>query len=113
MLITSLRSPSSCADDSDEISNSSVPSLISVIEAQSVRQELQSISFDQSNAGQHEEVQGIPVGQGQKPVWQEGLCGVSLLPLQGVQLPLTSLSSGQLCRVSLQFVTIMHTICIY
>lgn len=33
--------------------------------------------------------------------WREGLCGMSLLPLDMLQMPLTTLGSGQPCLVSL------------
>lgn len=100
VLFSTLRSPFGCAGNTIEVSNSSVTSLFNVIEAQSVHQELQSISFNQAHARQHEQDQGTKVGQGQAPAWQEGLCGMSLLPLQTLQLPLTPLPSGQLCLVS-------------
>lgn len=77
-------------------------SLSSTLDASTIQQELQAATEQQealqqeqadSNSSEHNPISRLQ--------WREGLCGLSLLPLDLLELPLTVTPTGQPCLVRL------------
>ena len=88
------------AGQTDEV-NTPDSSLAGHLDAQQVQQELRSAAV-QIAAQQAERTDRDNVDSQLSSTvrWREGLCGLSLLPLDALQMPLARLQSGQPCLVS-------------
>lgn len=89
-----------CSTGQSQEANTQDLSFASAVDAQRVQQELQ-VAAEASSACQEQQSSMAEAGSSSAPRWQEGLCGMSLLPLNTLQLPLATLQSGKPCLVSL------------
>ena len=88
------------AGQTDEV-NMPDSSLAGPLDAQKVQQELQSAAGQiAAQQAEHADKDNVDSQLSRKVRWREGLCGLSLLPLDALQMPLARLQSGQPCLVS-------------
>lgn len=99
--LTCTATPRWCYSGQTDEVNVPDSSLAGALDAQQVQQELQSAAGQiAAQQAEHADSDNVDSQLSSTVRWCEGLCGLSLLPLDALQMPLARLQSGQPCLVS-------------